>query len=66
MNVISSMNPAPTRPATSKTYGFGGFVVLLLVVMTLGSIGAGVDGSVNELKVINCSPYLQFYNYNAQ
>lgn len=48
MNVISKMNPAPTKPATSKTYGFGGFVVLLLVVITLGSIGAGVDGSVRE------------------
>lgn len=45
MDVRSKINPAPTKPATSKTYGFGGFAALLLVVMTLGSIGDGVEGS---------------------
>lgn len=50
MNVNSKMKQAPIKPATSKTYGFGALAEFLLVVMTLGSIGAGVEGSVKKQK----------------
>lgn len=45
-DVSNSINPVPITPTTNKMYGLWAFVALLLGVMTLGSIGDGVDGPV--------------------
>lgn len=45
-DVSNNTKPVPITPTTNKMYGLLAFVALLLGVITLGSIGDGVDGSI--------------------